>query len=224
MIILENRWIPSYNEEFFNSFLQTLQMVGVTLLVGGLLGLVLGLTLFATRRDGLFQNRPVFVALNFLVNLVRPIPFVIFLMAVRPLNVAVMGTFIGVKGALLPMVIMCSMATSRLVEQSLVNTDPGIIEAGRAMGASRLHVLFRILIPEALAPLILGYVFLIIGILDMSAMAGVVGAGGLGAFAIQYGYQKYNDYVMYAGVAAIVLLVQIVQTFGNWLARRVLHR
>ncbi|MDR3069873.1 MAG: ABC transporter permease subunit [Propionibacteriaceae bacterium] len=199
-------------------------MVGVTLLVGGLLGLVLGLTLFATRRDGLFQNRPVFVALNFLVNLVRPIPFVIFLMAVRPLNVAVMGTFIGVKGALLPMVIMCSMATSRLVEQSLVNTDPGIIEAGRAMGASRLHVLFRILIPEALAPLILGYVFLIIGILDMSAMAGVVGAGGLGAFAIQYGYQKYNDYVMYAGVAAIVLLVQIVQTFGNWLARRVLHR
>ena len=224
MIPLKNTWQPTYTGELFESLLETLQMVGATLVVGGLLGLVFGLTLFATRRGGLFANRPVFLVLNAIVNTIRPIPFIIFLTAMRPVTVAVTGHAIGVEGALLPMIIMCSMATSRLVEQSLVGADPGVIEAGRAMGASRLHVLIRILVPEALAPLILGYAFLIIGILDMSAMAGTIGAGGLGSFAIQYGYNKFNDYVTWAALLVIIVFVQIVQALGNWLARKVLHR
>jgi len=224
MIPLENTWPDGYTGQLFTALLQTLQMVGVTLVIGGLLGLVFGLTLFATRRGGLFANRPVFMVLNVVVNTIRPIPFIIFLTAMRPVTLAVTGHTIGVEGALLPMVIMCSMATSRLVEQSLIGTDPGVVEAGRSMGASRMHVLIRILVPEALAPLILGYAFLIIGILDMSAMAGTIGAGGLGSFAIQYGYNKFNDYVTWAALLVIIVLVQIVQGLGNWLARKVLHR
>ncbi|MDR1790480.1 MAG: ABC transporter permease subunit [Propionibacteriaceae bacterium] len=199
-------------------------MVGVTLVVGGLCGLVIGLALFASRKGGLFANKPVFFTLNFLVNFIRPIPFIIFLAAIRPVTIAVTGHSIGIESAIFPMSIMCAMATSRLVEQSLVGTDPGIIEAGRAMGASRLHILIRILIPEALGPLILGYVFLIIGILDMSAMAGAVGAGGLGNFAIQWGHNKYNYLVVWVALGIIIVMVQIVQSFGNWLSRRVIHR
>ena len=224
MIPLENTWPDGYTDHLIAATGATLQMVLSTLAIGGAIGLVLGLTLFATRRGGLFANRPVFVVLNALVNTIRPIPFIIFLATMRPVTIAVTGHTIGIEGAIFPMVIMCSMATSRLVEQSLVSTDPGIIEAGRAMGASRLHVLVRILIPESLAPLILGYAFLVIGILDMSAMAGVIGAGGLGSFAIQYGYNKYNDYVTWAALLIIVVMVQLVQGLGNWLARKVLHR
>jgi D-methionine transport system permease protein len=135
-----------------------------------------------------------------------------------------MHTFIGVKGAIPPMVIACAMATSRLVEQSLIATDPGVVEAGRAIGASRLHILLRILIPESLAPLILGYTYLFIGVLDLSVMAGSIGAGGVGSFAIVDGYNRYNDVVMWAAVAFCVVLVQIVQLLGNVLARKVLRR
>jgi len=224
MIPLENNWSDQYTSQLFAATGETLQMVFTTLLIGGVIGSALGLTLFATRRNGLFANRPVFVVLNAIVNTIRPIPFIIFVTAMAPVTILVTGHRIGIQGAIFPMVIMCSMATSRLVEQSLVSTDPGIIEAGRAMGASRLHVLVRILIPEALAPLILGYAFLIVGILDMSAIAGVIGAGGLGSFAIQYGYNKFNDYVTWAAMLVIIVLVQLVQGLGNWLARKVLHR
>ena len=224
MIPLDNSWPIGYTAQLAQSLVETLQMVLATLAIGGLVGLVLGLTLYATRRGGLFANRPLFVLLNALVNTIRPIPFLIFLTAMRPVTLAVTGHSIGIEGAIFPMVIMCSMATSRLVEQSLVSTDPGVVEAGRAMGASRLHVLMRIMVPEALAPLILGYTFLIVGILDISAMAGAVGAGGLGSFAIQYGYNKFNDYVTWAALLVIVVLVQAVQALGNRLARLVLHR
>ncbi|MDR1767388.1 MAG: ABC transporter permease subunit [Propionibacteriaceae bacterium] len=199
-------------------------MVLVTLVVGGLIGLAVGTALYATRRQGLFANRPVFLVLNALVNFIRPIPFIIFITAISPLTILVTGHRIGIEGAIFPMVIMCSMATSRLVEQALIGTDPGIVEAGRAMGASRLHVLVRILIPEALAPLILAYAFLFISVLDLSAVAGTVGAGGLGSFAIQYGYNKYNDYVTWVALAVIIVIVQVVQSLGNWLARKVMHR
>jgi len=224
VILLQNTWPDGYTGYLVTALGQTGRMVLITLVVGGVVGLGLGLTLYATRRGGLFANRPVFLVLNALVNTIRPIPFVIFLTAMRPVTVAVTGHAIGVEGALLPMAVMCAMATSRLVEQSLVNGDPGVVEAGRAMGASRLHVLVRIVVPEALAPLILGYTFLIVGILDMSAIAGVIGAGGLGSFAIQYGYNKFNDYVTWAALIVIIVLVQVVQGIGNGLARLVLHR
>ena len=119
---------------------------------------------------------------------------------------------------------MCTFATSRLVEQNLVPVDPGVIEAARSMGASKFTIIRTVLIPEALAPLILAYAFLFIGVLDMSAMAGYIGGGGLGKIAINYGYYKYNYAVMLIAVVFIVVLVQIFQSLGTSLATRTDHR
>ncbi len=203
---------------------ETLQMVSFTLVIGGLLGLLFGLALYATRKGGLYSNGVVYNVLSLIINVIRPIPFIIFITAIRPLTMEVVGTSLGTEAAMFPMIIVCTMATARIVEQNLVSTDPGIVEAARAMGASRLHVLLRVLIPESLGPLILGYAFLFVGVLDMSAMAGVIGGGGLGQFALTYGYNRFNDLVTLVAVVIMIVLVQIVQQLGNVLARRVMHR
>jgi len=224
MTLLENTWNDWLTQTFITSLGETLQMVATTLVIGGVVGLVLGLTLYGTRRGGLIENRAVYSVLSVIVNFIRPIPFVIFITAVKPVTIAVMGGYIGTVPAIFPMVIVCSVATSRIVEQSLIATDPAIVEAGRAMGASRTHILFRILVPEALAPLILGYTFLFVGVLDLSAMAGAVSGGGLGQFAISDGFRKFNDYVTWIAVAVMIILVQCAQLLGNGLARYVLRR
>ena len=203
---------------------ETLFMVSVTLLVGGFAGLVLGLALYTTRKGNLFSSGPAFAVLNLLVNIVRPIPFIIFITAIAPLTLAVVGTTIGTEAAIFPMALMATFATSRLVEQNLVALDPGVIEAARAMGASRLRIVATVLVPEALGPLILGYTFLFVGIVDMSAMVGAIGGGGLGDFAIVYGYQRFNWQVTLVTVVVIVGIVQLAQWLGNTLARRVLRR
>jgi len=224
MILLENTWNDWLTQNFWTSVGETLIMVACTLVIGGLIGLVLGLTLYGTRRGGLIQNPVLYTILSVIVNIIRPIPFVIFITAIMPVTISVMGGYIGTIPAIFPMTIVCSVATSRIVEQSLIATDPAIVEAGRAMGASRLHILFRILVPEALAPLILGYTFLFVGVLDLSAMAGAVSGGGLGQFAISNGYRKFNNYVTLVSVVAMIVLVQCAQLLGNSLARFVLRR
>lgn len=220
-----NEWDWSYHGPLLRqATLDTLHMVLVALVVGGILGLVYGIGLYATRKGGLYASPWAYGVLSFVVNLLRPIPFIIFLTAVRPATIAVTGSSLGVNAAIFPMTIVTTVATARLVEQNLVASDPGVLEAARAMGASKVNALVRVLVPEALAPLILGYAFLFVGVLDMSAVAGAVGAGGLGYFAISYGFDRYNDIVTWVAVAVIILLVQLAQMLGNSLARRVLHR
>ena len=194
----------------FEALGQTLQMVFVTLGIGGLAGLLLGLGLYTTRQGNLLST--------------RPIPFIIFISAMLPLTIKVTGTSFGPTAAIFPMSIMATVATSRIVEQNIVALDPGLIEAARAMGASPLRIIATVIIPEALGPLILGYTFLFVGITDMSAMAGAVAGGGLGDFAIVYGYQRYNFVVTWIAVGAIIVVVQLAQLVGNILARRVLRR
>lgn len=203
---------------------QTLQMVLATLVIGGVAGLVLGTLLYTTRPGNLMANRAVYSVLNLLVNIVRPIPFIIFITAVLPLTVQVTGTSFGTRAVIFPMAIMATFATSRIVEQNLVALDPGVIEAARSMGAGPWRIVWTVIVREALAPLILGYTFLFVAITDMSAMAGAVAGGGLGDFAIQYGYQRYNYAVMGITVAVIVVIVQFAQLLGNKLASRVLRR
>lgn len=206
------------------AFGETLQMVSVALLFAGVAGLAIGIGLYVTRRGNLFANRAAFTVLNVLVNLVRPIPFIIFVAAIGPATMAVVGKTIGTQAAIFPMAIMASFAFSRLVEQNLVGLDPGVVEAARAMGASRWRIIWSVLVPEALGPLILAFTFLVIGVIDMSAMAGMIGGGGLGDFAIRHGYQRFNWEVTAVTVVVIVLLVQAVQLLGNLLSRRVLRR
>lgn len=206
------------------AFGETLLMVSVSLAVAGVVGLALGIGLYLTRRGNLLAHRPVFGLLNTVINLVRPIPFIIFITAVGPLTMAVVGRTIGTEAVIFPMSIMASVAFARLVEQNLVALDPGVVEAARAMGASRWRIVWSVLVPEALGPLILAFTFLVIAVIDMSAMAGMIGGGGLGDFAIRHGYQRFNWEVTAVTVVVIVLLVQAVQLLGNGLARRVLRR
>ncbi|OLT47026.1 methionine ABC transporter ATP-binding protein [Saccharomonospora sp. CUA-673] len=203
---------------------ETLYIVGVTIVLGGALGLALGMALYVTRRGGLYENRPVFFVLNLLVNFFRPIPFVIFIAAVQPAARVVVGTGIGTPAIIFALTLAAMFGISRIVEQNLVTVDPGVIEAARATGASRLRIIGTILIPEALGPLILGYAFAFVAIVDFSAQAGLIGAGGLGTFAQQYGYRQFDTVVTWTAVIIIVILVQLVQFLGNYASRRALRR
>lgn len=210
--------------ELWQALGETLQMAVAALAIGGLAGLLLGIALYVTRSGNILANRPVFFVLNVLVNIVRPIPFIIFITAVRPLTQAITGASYGVEAAIPALAIMATFATSRIVEQNLVALDPGVVEAARAMGAGPLRIIATVIVPETLGPLILGFTFLFVGIVDMTAVAGAIGAGGLGDFAIVYGYQRFNDVVTWIAVAVIVVMVQLAQFLGNYLARRVLRR
>ena len=206
------------------SIQETVYMVAVTLVIGGVAGLLIGAVLYATRPGNLFGNRVVFNVMNLVINVIRPIPFIIFLTAVGPVTKLVAGTTLGTEAAIVPMTIMAAVVIGRVVEQNLVAVDPGVVEAALAIGAKRLSILFGVVIPEALAPLILGYTFMFIAVVDMSAMAGYIGGGGLGNFAIIYGYNQFDQQATWVTVAIIIVIVQVGQIFGNWLAQRVLRR
>lgn len=206
------------------SLLQTLLMVAVTLTVGGGLGLGLGVLLVTTRPGGVLAHRVVYSVLNVLVNIVRPIPFIIFITAIGPATLAVMGTTVGTRAVLFPLVVAAVFGIARIVEQNLVAVDPGVIEAAEAMGASPWRIIRTVLIPEALGPLVLGYTFAFVAVVDMTAIVGAVGGGGLGQFAITYGYQRFNWAVTGVAVVIIIVLVQLAQFGGNALSRKVMRR
>ena len=134
------------------------------------------------------------------------------------------GTTIGTEAAVFVMSIAATFAIARLVEQNLMSIDPGVLEAARAMGAGPWRIIRTVIIPEALGPLVLGYTFAFIAVVDMSAMAGYIGAGGLGDFAIVYGYRSFNDQVTWITVLVIIVIVQIAQLLGNWAARKIMRR
>lgn len=203
---------------------QTFYIVIISVVVGGVLGLAIGLLLYASRPGNLMANRPVYVVVNILVNVVRPIPFVIFLTAIQPLMLHTIGTTIGTNAVTFALSLSAAFAVSRIVEQNLLTVSPGVIEAARAAGARPLSIIVTVLIPEALGPIILGYTFIFVAVVDMSAQAGLFGGGGLGDFAITYGSQRYNWPIVYITVATIIVIVQTGQFLGNWLARRALRR
>lgn len=211
---------PTYIEAIWT----TLYMVSITMAVGGFFGLVIGTLLYCTRDRGVLRNKFAYRVLNFVVNFVRPIPFIILIASMGPLTRAVVGTTIGTNAAVFVMSIAATFGVARIVEQNLVSIDPGVIEAARAMGASPWRVIKDVIIPEALGPLVLGYTFVFIAVTDMSAMAGYIGGGGLGNFAITYGYQAFQWEVTLVATAAIIIIVQVAQFFGNWLSRKILRR
>jgi len=210
--------------EFWKAAGETLYIVGLTLLFGGLGGLIIGLGLYLSRAGSILANRAIFGVLNVLVNTVRPIPFIIFLAAAQPLARAVVGTGIGNNAIVFTIALAASFAMARIVEQNLLTVTPGVIEAARSVGAGPVRIIFTVLLPEALGPLILGYTFIFVALVDMSAVAGYIGGGGLGAFSLLYGYRQFNPIVTWAAVLLIIVFVQLVQFLGNWLARKALRR
>lgn len=200
---------------------QTIYMLFWALLIGALVGVPLGIFLVLTRKNGVLQNRVVFNLLNDLINIVRSVPFIILLVFIMPVTKAVVGTTIGTRAALVSLVFYISPYLARLVESSLLEVDSGIIEAAEAMGASTIQIIWHFLLPEALPSLILSLTTGTIGLLGVTAMAGAIGAGGVGDLALTYGYERFNTPLMTATVIVLILFVQLIQSLGNYFSRKV---
>jgi D-methionine transport system permease protein len=206
--------------ELMTALAQTATMLGIGLSAAVLLGGPLGILLFLVGDGQSLQNRPAAAVLGWLVNTVRSFPFIILLVSLVPLTRVIAGTSIGPLAAAVPLSVAAIPYFARLVEQSLREVPRGVIEAAHAMGASELQVVLRVLLVESRASLVAALTVLAISFLSYSAVAGVVGGGGIGDLAIRYGYYRFETDVMFATVALLVLIVQAVQFSGNRLARQ----
>ncbi|MFG2233843.1 methionine ABC transporter permease [Streptomyces sp. NPDC048723] len=203
---------------------ETVYMVLITLALSTVSGLAVGLTLYATRKGGVLPNRIVHTVLGILINTIRPVPFIIAIVALAPVTREVVGTMIGTNAAIFPMTVVATFGVARIVESNLLSVEPGVIEAARSMGASPLRILLTVLVPEALGPLVLGLTFMLVALIDFSAVAGTVGGGGVGNLAMTYGYLRFDTSVMVVTVLVLIALVQSAQLLGNVVSRKVLRR
>lgn len=202
------------------AFGETLQMVGIATLCALVGGLPLGFLIYVTDRYLFWENRGVYLVGTVLVNIIRSIPFVILLVLLLPLTQILLGNTIGPVAASVPMSVAAIAFYARLVDSALREVDPGIVEAAEAFGASPLRIIGTVLLPEAKAGLLRGLTITLVSLIGYSAMAGIVGGGGVGDLAIRFGYYRYETHVMVVTVIALVILVQVVQMLGDWLSRR----
>ena len=202
----------------------TLVMVLISTLFAYLLGLPLGVALTVTQPHGICPSKTVNQILGWIVNIGRSVPFIILMVAIMPFTKLVAGTKIGVKGAIVPLVVSAAPFIARMVETSLAEVDAGVVEAAQSMGASTCQIIRKVYLPEAKPSLVLGGAISIVTILGYTAIAGTVGAGGLGDIAIRYGYYRYDTGVMLVTLVFIVAIVQLLQGMGNLAARKIDHR
>ncbi|MGL5978364.1 MAG: methionine ABC transporter permease [Erysipelotrichaceae bacterium] len=200
---------------------QTLYMVFGSLILSFAFGLPLGILLFITREDGVFEKITLHRVLEYLVNIVRSIPFVILMVWMFPFTRVLVGTSIGPSAAIVPLTIGAIPFVARLVETSLCEVDAGMIEAARVMGGNPWQIVTRVLLPEALPSLVKQCGIVSITLVAYSAMAGLVGAGGLGDIAIRYGLYRYESSVMNITLVIIIVLVQLMQSSCNWAAKKI---
>ena len=206
-------------DQFVTALQETFQMVFFALLFGCIWGVIQGITFVVTRTGGILQNKAIYYAINPIVNALRSLPFIILLIAVIPLTKLLVGTSIGTWAAIVPLTIYVGPYLGRLIETSLLEVNEGIVESAQAMGASPWQIIFKFIIPEARSSLILNLTTGTISLIGATAMAGAVGAGGIGDLAISYGYQRFDTSVVILTVIVLLLLVQFVQSFGDWLAK-----
>lgn len=202
----------------------TLVMLGVSLLFTVLIGLPLGVLLFLTSPRQLLEQKQVYSTVALVVNLLRALPFIILLIVMIPLTQLITGTSLGVAGTIPPLVAGAAPFFARLVETALREVDRGIIEATQAMGATTRQIITRALLPEAKPGIIAAITVTSIALVSYTAIAGVVGAGGLGDLAIRYGYQRFQNDVMFVTVVLLLVLVQVLQSVGDRMVIRVSHK
>lgn len=210
--------------EIGQATIDTLSMLGGSLVLTLVLGLPLGVILFLTGKGQMLANRAANGVLSLVINVLRSVPFVILLIVMIPLTVMLVGTSLGVAGSIPPLVVGAAPFFARLVETALREVDKGVIEASFAMGAKRRQVVLGALLPEAMPGLIAAATVTAIALVSYTAMAGVVGAGGLGDLAIRFGYQRFQTDVMVVTVVLLLILVQGLQMVGDAVVRRVSHR
>lgn len=201
--------------EIADGTVATLTMLGFSTLFAVLIGLPIGIILFLTSRGQLLENRVFYGIASVVVNILRSVPFIILMILLIPVTKLIVGTSLGVLGAIPPLVIGAAPFFARLVETSLREIDRGVIEAAQSMGASNWQIVWNVLLPEARAGLIAAITITTVTLVSYTAMSGVIGGGGLGDLAIRYGYQRFQTDVMIVTVVILLVLVQILQSIGD---------
>jgi D-methionine transport system permease protein len=211
-----SKWLPIFSK----SIVETFQMTSISLLFAVIIGVTLGIILVLTRPGYSFENKVIYNIINIFVNIIRSIPFIILLFFILPFTKLVAGTVIGVKGVIVPLVIYTAPFIARQIESALLEVDPGVVEAYTAMGVKRRSIIWHVLLREARPSIILGLTIATVSLIGATAMAGLVGAGGLGDLAYRYGHIQYEVDVMYITVFILIIVVQSVQMIGNYFAAK----
>ena len=209
----------SLSLELITSTLQTITMVGVSFIISLLCGVPLGMLLILTKHKLLTKKSGLYRTLSVVLNIIRSIPFIILMVAIIPLTRLIVGTSIGTIAAIIPLAFAATPFVARIVENALASQAEGLLETGVAMGATPLQIITRILLPESAAQLIRGFTLTLITLIGYSAMAGAVGGGGLGDFAIRYGYERFDTAIMTMTICILIFLVQALQWTGDALAK-----
>lgn len=216
----EQNFLDKWGPIIWEAVLETFQMTSISLVISIALGVPLGLMLVLTRPGQSFENKWLYQISNLVINIIRSIPFIILLFFILPLTKFLVGTTIGVKGVIVPLVVYTAPYIARLMETALLEVSPGVVEAYTAMGVKRRHIIWNVLLREARSSIVLGLTIATVGLIGATAMAGLVGAGGLGDLAYRYGHIRFQVDVMYAAVFLLIILVQIVQSIGNRVATK----
>lgn len=213
--------LVQYQTEIWQSIGETFIMVGISILFAIFLGLPLGTLLYLTRKGQLLENQILFSILNLFVNIVRSFPFLLFVVFLIPFTRWIVGTALGTAAATVPLAIMAVAYYSRLVEQSLIDVPKGVMEAALSMGASVPKIIFKFLYVEARSGLVLGLTTSTISFISYSTIVGVVGGGGIGDFAIRYGYQRFETELMFYMIMIMIILVQLIQFIGTTISKKI---
>lgn len=206
------------------SFLETIIMVLISGGIGSALGIPLGILLFITDKKSFLPMPAFHFVLATVINALRSVPFIILLVAIIPFTRLVVGSSIGTAAAIVPLTISVAPFIARIVETSLREVDKGLVEAAQAMGATNLQIVLKVLLPEARPGILAGLTIASVSLIGYSAMAGVVGGGGLGDLGIRYGYQRFMPEVMWPVVLVLIILVQGIQSLGDYFVRRLSHK
>ena len=207
-------------EAIKNGILETLQMTFFASLLSYVIGLPLGILLYSTSKGRILSNRPLNLIFGLIVNICRSLPFLILLVLLIPFTRFVTGSSIGTTASIVPLTVGAVPIVARMVESSLSEVSPGIIEAAVSMGASPIYIIVHFILPEATPSLLFGAAINISTVLGYSAMAGVIGGGGLGAIALQYGYYRYQKDVLWTTVTLLIIMVMTIQEGGNMIAKK----
>lgn len=221
-----NRIIPNVMDRtdiFWESFRDTFIMVGWAGGISFIIGIILGVSLVITRKGGIRENAIVYQIIDKTVNFFRSIPFIILLVGLVPLSRLIMGTGIGVKGAIVPLIFGCAPFFTRQMETALSDVNKGVIEAAESMGLNTIEIIWSVYLRESIPGIARGTTITIISLIGLTAMAGAVGAGGLGNFAIMYGHDRNMPDVTYTTVLVLVIIVTIIQLIGNTIAKKNVH-
>lgn len=207
-------------ELLIKSFWETGYMVVASTVLASLIGIPLGIILTVTRNGHILPNAVINSVLGVIVNATRSTPFIILMVAIIPLTRMLVGSSIGTTAAIVPLTISAAPFIARVIESSLLEIDHGVIEAAQSMGASPMQIIYKVLLPESLHSIVLGITLAVIALIGYSAMAGVLGGGGLGDLAIRYGYQRFQPDVMIVTVIILILMVQLIQFIGDTLSKK----